>query len=81
MNTTVPGPGGDDRPGADDHVGGRRWRAVAGWSLRSWREAVYAQERLGALQRPWDQEGPLRWQRIVGGYRLAGAHLPEASED
>ncbi|MBO0767989.1 MAG: hypothetical protein J2O48_04805 [Solirubrobacterales bacterium] len=37
---------------------------------RFWREIVYLQECL--LERPWEQEGELRWQRDLGGPRLVG---------
>jgi hypothetical protein len=39
-----------------------------------WREGVYLNERL--LDCPWDREGPLRWRREVGGWRLIGADVP-----
>jgi hypothetical protein len=38
-----------------------------------WRETTDAHERL--LARPWEREGPLRWQRDAGGRKLVGAEL------
>lgn len=43
---------------------------------KAWRDNVYAQQRWLELQSPWDHEGPLRWRRAPGGYRLVGAQLP-----
>ena len=47
-------------------------------ALRTWwDEQRYAWEVLLRAQRPWEQEGPLRWQRRYGtGWELHGATLP-----
>ena len=51
----------------------RMWRAVQHW----WDEQEYAWEVLLRAQRPWEQEGPLRWQRRLGtGWELHGATVP-----
>ncbi len=42
-----------------------------------WDEQRYAWEVLLRTQRPWEQEGPLRWERRVGsGWELHGSTLP-----
>jgi hypothetical protein len=42
-----------------------------------WDEQRYAWEVLLRAQRPWEQEGPLRWQRRYGtGWELHGRTLP-----
>jgi hypothetical protein len=38
-----------------------------------WRETTDAHERM--LARPWEQDGPLRWQRDAGGPKLLGSEL------
>jgi hypothetical protein len=38
-----------------------------------WQDTVYLQECL--LERPWEQEGELRWQRDFGGPKLIGRAL------
>jgi hypothetical protein len=38
-----------------------------------WRETTEAHERIFA--RPWEQEGPLRWQRDAGGPKLLGTAI------
>jgi hypothetical protein len=55
-------------------------RAV-GVVRRVWGETADAHERL--LARPWEREGPLRWQRDAGGRKLVGAalHLHESEGD
>jgi hypothetical protein len=47
-------------------------------ALRTWwDEQGYAWEVLMRQQAPWEQEGPLRWQRRLGsGWELHGATLP-----
>lgn len=51
----------------------RMWLAVRRW----WDEQQYAWEVLLRAQRPWEQEGPLRWQRRLGtGWELHGTTLP-----
>jgi hypothetical protein len=52
-------------------------RRAAGWLVYAWRESVCAHQCLAEVQRPREQEGPLRWTRKLGGWRLAGAHLPD----
>jgi hypothetical protein len=54
----------------------RAWRDSLAWLSRGWRDAVYLQERLMRLQRPWEFDGPLRWRRQNGGSRLVGSWLP-----
>jgi hypothetical protein len=52
-----------------------RWtRAVT----RTWEKQVYAWEVVLRAQRaPWEQEGPLRWRRrLGGGWELHGEVLP-----
>ena len=48
------------------------WRRLA----RAWQHGVFIQERLLELSRPWETQGPLRWQRRSDGWRLLGEHLP-----
>jgi hypothetical protein len=49
------------------------WDALRTW----WDEQQYAWEVLARAQRPWEQEGPLRWQRRLGtGWELHGSTLP-----
>lgn len=44
---------------------------------RFWDEQQYAWEVFLRAQRPWEQEGPLRWERRLGtGWELHGATLP-----
>jgi hypothetical protein len=43
------------------------------------RDTLYLQERL--LELPWDNEGPLQWQRGSDGPKLVGSHLPTDDED
>ena len=44
-----------------------------------WDEQQYAWEVLLRAQRPWEQEGPLRWERRLGsGWELHGSTLPLA---
>jgi hypothetical protein len=38
-----------------------------------WRETTEAHERI--FSRPWEQEGPLRWQRDAGGPKLLGTAI------
>jgi hypothetical protein len=40
---------------------------------RVWRDTTEVQERIFA--RPWEQEGPLRWQRDAGGPKLLGTAI------
>jgi hypothetical protein len=47
---------------------------LAGALSRFWQETTRAQELL--LRRPWEDEGPLRWQRDLGGRRLIGSVAP-----
>jgi hypothetical protein len=44
---------------------------------RNWHDTVYLERRLLDAQRPWDQQGPLRWQRELGGWRVVGAYLAD----
>jgi hypothetical protein len=44
---------------------------------RNWRDTLYLNERLVRAQRPWEQQGPLRWRRERGGWRMVGAYLPD----
>jgi hypothetical protein len=44
---------------------------------RNWQDTRYLQRRLLDTQRPWDQQGPLRWQHAPGGWRMVGAYLPD----
>ena len=55
---------------------GRAFRVVVGWLVQGWHDAVYLHTRLIDLQRPWEQEGALRWRRQIGGTRLIGSRLP-----
>ena len=50
-------------------------------ALRTWwDEQQYAWEVLLRAQRPWEQEGPLRWERRLGsGWELHGSTLPVGS--
>lgn len=50
------------------------------WVRRGWRDGVYLHARLIELRRPWEHEGPLRWQREIGGLRLVGCRLPRLEE-
>jgi hypothetical protein len=44
-----------------------------GGARHVWRETTEAHERI--FSRPWEQEGPLRWQRDVGGPKLLGTAI------
>jgi hypothetical protein len=49
------------------------WQAVRTW----WGQQGRAWEVFARAQRPWEQEGPLRWQRRLGsGWELHGSTLP-----
>lgn len=49
------------------------WDVLRRW----WDEQQYAWEAFVRLQRPWEQEGPLRWERRLGtGWELHGSTLP-----
>lgn len=50
--------------------------AAWGRLVSAWRQGVHIQERLLELSRPWETQGPLRWQRRSEGWRLMGEHLP-----
>jgi hypothetical protein len=51
------------------------WQAVRTW----WDQQGYAWEVFLRTQRPWEREGPLRWQRRPGsGWELHGSTLPRA---
>jgi hypothetical protein len=53
-------------------------RAIRTW----WREQREAWELAMRLQRPWEQEGPLRWERRLGsGWELHGSTLPEPASE
>jgi hypothetical protein len=52
------------------------WRAVAGLR-RNWHDTLYLERRLLDSQRPWERDGPLRWQRELGGWRMVGSYLPD----
>ncbi|NMO92980.1 hypothetical protein [Actinomycetospora sp. TBRC 11914] len=49
-----------------------------GTALRSWwDEQQHVWDTFLRLQRPWEQEGPLRWeQRLGNGWELHGSTLP-----
>jgi hypothetical protein len=51
-------------------------RSAWGAVRRAWDEGVHIQQVLLDAQRPWEREGPLQWQREIGGHRLVGSHLP-----
>jgi hypothetical protein len=51
-------------------------RQLFAWLARGWRDTVYLHGRLMEWQRPWEQHGPLRWRRELGGTRLIGSQLP-----
>lgn len=52
----------------------RMWQALRTW----WDEQAYAWEVFMRKQAPWEQEGPLRWQRRWGsGWELHGETLPK----
>jgi hypothetical protein len=45
---------------------------------RWWDDMEYAWEAFLRAQRPWEQDGPLRWHKPVGGrWELHGATVPE----
>ena len=44
---------------------------------RNWHDTLWLERRLLDAQRPWDQQGPLRWQHGPGGWRMVGAYLPD----
>jgi hypothetical protein len=46
------------------------------WVRRLWRETLAAQEALIEVNRPWEQTGPLRWQKRFGGWELHGRETP-----
>jgi hypothetical protein len=46
---------------------------------RNWHDTLYLQRRLLDARRPWDQQGPLRWQHAPGGWRVVGAYLPDGN--
>ncbi len=49
------------------------WTAIRAW----WAEQNEGWEAIMRHQRPWEQEGPLRWVRRWGnGWELHGATLP-----
>lgn len=51
----------------------RMWQGLRTW----WDDQGHAWEVMLRAQRPWEQEGPLRWQRRLGsGWELHGATLP-----
>jgi hypothetical protein len=56
----------------------RKRRSFLDWVRRGWHESVYLHARLIDLQRPWEQQGPLRWREEIGGPRLIGSRLPAA---
>jgi hypothetical protein len=45
--------------------------------VRGWHDSLYLHRRLLETQHPWDNQGPLRWQREPGGWKLVGSRLPE----
>jgi hypothetical protein len=51
----------------------RRWTDLVEFIRRFWHEGNRAHELL--LDRPWEREGPLRWQRDAGGHKLVGSEL------
>ena len=51
-------------------------RALAGLR-RNWHDTLYLEQRLLDGQRPWEHDGPLRWQRELGGWRMVGSYLPD----
>jgi hypothetical protein len=53
-----------------------KWRRFLDWARRGWHDSVYLHARLIDLQRPWEQQGPLRWRPEIGGPRLIGSRLP-----
>ncbi len=68
--------GGEDGAGRPAALK-RRLTAVAGRLLTTWRDVVHLQRCLLDHQRPWERQGPLRWKRELGGWRLLGAVAPE----
>lgn len=66
-----------EEPALDDDRMTQLWDAVRGW----WDEQECAWEALLRAQRPWEREGPLRWQwRLGSGWELHGATLPTEPE-
>ncbi len=54
-----------------------RARRLIGSLTRGWRDSLYLHRRLLEAQRPWEHQGPLRWQRQYRGWRIVGSRLPE----
>jgi hypothetical protein len=52
-------------------------RRLIGLVVRGWQDSVYLHQQLIDAQRPWDHEGPLRWQGGSDGWRIVGARLPD----
>ncbi|HWB67174.1 MAG TPA: hypothetical protein VG708_10145, partial [Mycobacteriales bacterium] len=52
--------------------------AVRRNGVRLWRDTEEAQRHLIARNRPWESDGPLRWQRRAGGWELHGHDAPDA---
>ena len=49
------------------------------WVCHLWRETLAAQEALIEMNRPWEQAGPLRWERRFGGWELHGHDISGTS--
>jgi hypothetical protein len=43
-----------------------------------WADQLFLQERLLEQTRPWESEGPTRWKRELGGWRLVGLGVPDS---
>jgi hypothetical protein len=57
----------------------RRTRIVLRAILKVWGDLLYLHECQLRANRPWEQEGPLRWTHELGGSRLIGSETPRPS--
>jgi len=56
----------------------RALRLAAQALIQMWHESVYAQQCLLDVRVPAGATGSLRWERHLGGWRLAGRYVPAA---